>query len=292
MAKRVDPLKAKQAKQKKIAAVGAVLLLAVVAFQGPKTLKMLKGPPQATAETVATPTPTPTPGSVPSTGQPVPTDTAEQGQVVDLASVSDSDVPPAAEEGQLATFEFFESKDPFVQQAAPIGTPAEGEEAAAPDDDSTAGDSGPAPDDDSSVGPDDGANGFTGGLTDEERGLGGSGSGSSSGSGSGSGSGSTPTPQEPSEPSVAEATSIAVNGVAEDIALDTPFPKDEPTFVLVSVAKDGKSVQIGIAGGQYATGGATMTLALGKKLTLQNTADGSRYELELKAVAGFPLPKK
>jgi hypothetical protein len=35
-----------------------------------------------------------------------------------------------------------------------------------------------------------------------------------------------------------------------------------------------------------------MTLGLGKKITLQNTADGSRYELELEAVQGFPVPKK
>ena len=42
----------------------------------------------------------------------------------------------------------------------------------------------------------------------------------------------------------------------------------------------------------YADGDDTITLALGKKLTLQNTADGSRYELELLAVQGFPLPKK
>ena len=43
-AKRIDPLKAKEAKQKKIAIGGAVLLLALLAFQGPKTLKMLQGP--------------------------------------------------------------------------------------------------------------------------------------------------------------------------------------------------------------------------------------------------------
>jgi hypothetical protein len=34
-----------------------------------------------------------------------------------------------------------------------------------------------------------------------------------------------------------------------------------------------------------------MTLGLGKKITLQNTADGSRYELELRSIQGFPLPK-
>jgi hypothetical protein len=281
MAKRVDPLKAKQAKQKKIAAVGAVLFLALVAVQGPKTLKMLQGPPQATAETAA-PTPTPAPtGTVPAPTQAPTTGTAAPSPVADLASIADSDVAPVAEEGQLATFERFESKDPFVQQAAPVAAPAEGEAAADPDGTDASAPT-PAPGGGSSAGPDDGASGFTGGLTDEERGVG----------GSGSGSGSTPTPAQPSAPTVAEATRIAVNGVVEDVAIDTPFPKDEPTFVLVSVAKDGKSVQIGIAGGEYAGGGDTMTLSVGKKLTLQNTADGARYELELRAVQGFPVPKK
>ncbi len=65
MAKRVDPLKAKEAKQKKIAAVGGVLLLALLGFQGPKTLKMLQGP-----QPVASPTstaPVTTPGVTPTT---------------------------------------------------------------------------------------------------------------------------------------------------------------------------------------------------------------------------------
>jgi hypothetical protein len=91
---------------------------------------------------------------------------------------------------------------------------------------------------------------------------------------------------------LATATSIAVNGVAEDVTVDVPFPVAEPTFVFVSVAKDGKSVEIGVDGGEYASGGETLKLLLGKKLTLQNTADGSRYELELLSIKGFPLPRQ
>jgi hypothetical protein len=288
MAKRIDPLKAKEAKQKKIAAVGGVILLALLGVQGPKTLKMLKGP---SAEPPAAAAPTPVPGGSTPTPAQTTTGTAEPAAVADLASVADSDVAPEAEEGQLATFERFSSKDPFVQQARPAGVPAAGEEGAEPDDDPSGAESpATAPDDDSSVGPDDGENGFTGGLTDEERGLGGSGSGS--GGSSSDGSGPAPASPQPSQPTIAEATSIAVNGVAEDVAVDASFPAGEPTFVLVSLAKDGKSVQIGIAGGEYAGGGDTMTLTLGKKLVLQNTADGSRYELELRAVQGFPLPRK
>ena len=46
-AKRVDPLKAKAAKQKKIAIGLCVMFVLVLAYQGPKTLKLLKGPQPA-----------------------------------------------------------------------------------------------------------------------------------------------------------------------------------------------------------------------------------------------------
>jgi hypothetical protein len=60
------------------------------------------------------------------------------------------------------------------------------------------------------------------------------------------------------------------------------FPVAENIFRLVSVAKDGKSVQIGIVGGSFDSGQPTATLKLGDKLTLVNTADGTRYVIELK----------
>ena len=261
MAKRVDPLKAKAARQKKIAIGGTVLLLALLGFQGPKTLKMLQGPQPVTAPTSTAPATT-TPGVTPAAttdGEAVPA--AAQPQ---LSAVADSDLAPEAVQGQLATFERFSSKDPFAQQAEPVASgparvsePKDGTEKEPAD---TKNDAKPAESAAEGDGTADG--GFTTG-------------------------GSTPEARR-----VAAATSISVNGVAEDVAVEGSFPKDEPTFVLVKIAKNGKSVEIGIAGGEYAGGDETITLALGKKLTLQNTADGSRYELELQAVQGFPLPKK
>jgi hypothetical protein len=262
MAKRIDPLKAKEAKQKKIAIGGAVLLLALLGVQGPKTLKMLQGPKPAPAPASTAPATT-TPGAAPASAA-----TTTGGEAVpaaatpELSAVADSDPAPEAEQGQLATFERFSSKDPFAQQAQPVASeparvaepkdgtekePADAKNDAKPADSATDGD-----------GAADG--GFTTGGSEA--------------------------------PAVAAATSISVNGDAEDVATEASFPKDEPTFVLVKIAKNGKSVEIGIAGGEYAGGDDTITLALGKKLTLQNTADGSRYELELLAVQGFPLPKK
>ena len=250
-AKRVDPLKAKQAKQKKIAIVGGVLLLGILGFQGPKTLKMLKGPQPVTPPAAATPTApaTPSPGvAAPPAAGGVATPAAP---ATELASVPDSDAAPEAEQGQLATFERFASKDPVAQQAEPVSKPprvakpSEGKKAA------------PKP-----VEKKPAAGGFTAGDA-------------------------ATSPAE-----LATATSIAVNGLAEDVAVEAAFPAAEPTFVLVSIAKDGKSVELGIAGGSYAGGGETMKLKLGQKITLQNTADGSRYELELLSIQGFPLPKK
>ena len=41
-ARKADPLKAKEAKQKKIAIAGFVVLAVVLAFSVPKTMKMMK----------------------------------------------------------------------------------------------------------------------------------------------------------------------------------------------------------------------------------------------------------
>lgn len=262
-AKRVDPLKAKQAKQKKIAIVGVLLLVALLAVQGPKTMKMLKGPQPVEGPTNAAPasaTPgvaAPAPAGSPATGATAAGE-APQPAAADVASLADSDGAPQAGAGQLLSFERFESKDPFAQQALPVAAPAAGAGEKPADGEGKPADEGAAAEGEATDAPVDG--GFT--------------------------TGGTP----PAAVERAAATSIAVNGVAEDVKVDMEFPQAEPTFVLVSIAADGKSVEIGIAGGSYADGDPTLKLAFGKKITLQNTADGSRYELELLAVEGFPVP--
>jgi hypothetical protein len=75
---------------------------------------------------------------------------------------------------------------------------------------------------------------------------------------------------------------IAVNGAEETVALRAEFPKDEPVFRLVSIT--GGKARIGIAGGAFASGSPTLTLERGTPITLVNTADGIRYELELISV--------
>ena len=286
MAKRVDPLKAKQAKQKKIA-IGLCLFFAIVLFvQVPRTLKMLKGP-QATT-TAAAPAPTTPAAPAPGTsGEGIPVPAAPGAATASGAPAAgtpaaaaqpavlvDSDVPVAASEGQLRSFELFKAKDPFAQQNLPAAPSATAPEQATATSKPAA--AAPKPNSGTVIAPSSGA--------------------------APSGSTTTPpattiapaptaTPAAPSA-SAAAATSISVNGAAENVAPEGTFPAEDPVFVLVSTAKDGKSVRIGVAGGTYADGAATIKLTVGKPLKLRNTADGSEFVLLLQTVAGFVPPKQ
>ena len=272
--KRVDPLKAKAAKQKKIAIGLCVLFVAVLAFQGPRTLKMLKGPQPVETAAPATTTPAPV-APVPTSGAPVtPAPAAAAGAplasspVAQPAVLSDSDIPVEAGDGQLLSFERFQTKDPFAQQAEavvePVAAPTPGPVKATPV--PSTGSATPG-----SATPGSAA---SGGLV--------AGPGSAAG-------GTTPVPSAPVNPP-ATATNISINGLPEDVLVGASFPAADPVFMLVSLAPDGTSVQIGIAGGVYADGKETIKLVLGKPLTLQNTADGTRFELKLHTVLGFAPP--
>jgi hypothetical protein len=113
--KHVDPLKAKQQKQKKILAVLGVVFLGVVAFMGPKLWKQLHPPPlpprvipanggnpvASAPTTLAAPT-------LRGAQEPGATTTDSTGSLVAAG--------PTLQDGQLASFSRFASKDPFAQQ--------------------------------------------------------------------------------------------------------------------------------------------------------------------------------
>lgn len=256
MAKKVDPLKAKQARQKKIAIGGGVLLLAVAGIQVPRTMKMMSGgsstsaPAPAATTTSAVPT-APSPTGTPVT--PAATPPAANGLI-------DSDPRPSPAPGQLVSFDRFESKDPFVQQlsdAPPTGAlPAAGAQPSAgggtqpgvslvP---STPQPSRPTPP--STASPS---------VTQPSQ-----------------------APATPAAQPVPTSAVISVNGINERVETGAAFPALEPVFRLASVTR--RAVKIGIAGGSYATGAQTVTLLRTKPLTLMNTADGTRYELRLVSV--------
>jgi hypothetical protein len=112
------------------------------------------------------------------------------------------------------------------------------------------------------------------------------------GSGSPSSKAATPpatktvAPKTPPAPPPTTAV-ISINGELVSVTVDTDFPTSgtafaqagAPLFHLVSLTQ--KSAKVAIAGGSYADGTPTITLAVNKPVTLQNTADGTRYTLLL-----------
>ena len=100
----------------------------------------------------------------------------------------------------------------------------------------------------------------------------------------------TSTTATTSPPATPTGALISTNSVCEQVALNGTFPANEDIFRLVEIAKNGKSVKIGIVGGSYDSGQATAMLKLGQKLTLMNTADGSRYVIALEAKCDVVAP--
>jgi hypothetical protein len=240
--RRVDSLKAKQKRQKIIAAVLGVVFLGVLGFQGPRVWKQLHPPAsQATLsynekqQTTTTGTPSlaaPTLG-----GSEAPSSTPSSDP--SLASSS----PPPVADGQLSSFSLFASKDPFAQQLS---------------------DHPPASATPSSSG---GTSGGTSG--------GSSGGGQSSSSG---GSASAPTPGTAVISVNGKLYSVAVgNDFPDASSTDSSV---QPLFHLVSLTAH--TAKISIVGGSYSSGARTVTLQENKPVTLMNTADGTRYKLILK----------
>ena len=259
MAKKTkDDLKAKQKRQKIIAAVGGVILVALLGVQVPKTMKKLhqKPPPlpgqvlPANGNPAGTTTPSlaaPTLGAASGGGTSGsagtrPNAAAGNGPAAALAVY---EVAPQPQDGQLPDFGRFVSKDPFAQQGVGGGTTTSpgttggGTTSTTPTPTPT-----PAP-------------------TPKP----------------------TPVPTTPKTPSLpASSAKISVNrAAAETVTVGTDFPAANPLFHLVSATTT--SAKVSIAGGSYADGRSAVTLKVGKPVTLQNTADGTRYTLVLEPPA-------
>ena len=275
-AKKLDPLKEKEKKQKKIAIGGAVVLVALLAFQGPRTLKMLKGhptppPPAATA--------TPPAGS-PSLAAPTlhGSDAATTGAGGDLASAT------GPTQVRLRTFSRFASKDPFVPQIS----------------DAVSGSAAPAPSTSASPSSVSASPSLSAAAPSGAP---------SSGGGSAPVAAATPQQATPAAPAAASGGSttapaaapapasaiLTVNGVLQGVTPGSDFPQPSatdpdatPYFHLVSVTAT--TAKISVAGGSYANGAKTVTLHLKKPVTLVNTADGTRYRIVLMP-PDTPLPQ-
>jgi hypothetical protein len=249
--KKFDP-KAKAKRQKMIAAVGGVLLLGLLAFQVPRTMKMMKQNQGTSSSSTAATSTTATPGSTPlappaldGSGASVASSTATSEDGVNDPS---NPLPPAA--GQLVSFSKFRSKDPFHQQITDCMSGADSASDSARSA-TCAADTPKAP---AKKTPASGAVVVTKGTT----------------------------AQTASSAKVTKAM-LTVNGSPSSVGVGSSFPGSSPVFTLVSLTP--RAAKIGIAGGSYENGAATVTLAKGKTVTLMNTADGTRYVLRLVAVA-------
>jgi hypothetical protein len=134
--KNIDSLKAKQKKQKILAAVLGVAFLGVMAFQVPRVMKMMKGPAPAVAQTSTTTTPA---GGTPTLAAPTLGGAQETGPTTgSTGSLAATTV--TVQDGQLASFSRFTSKDPFAQQLS--DTPSSGSSPASSGGSSSGGASG------------------------------------------------------------------------------------------------------------------------------------------------------
>ena len=245
--KHVDPLKAKQKKQKIIAGVLGVLFVGVLAFQVPRVMKQLHPsapPPVHHASTTPAPT-----GATPTLAAPTLAGGNQLPAPASSGSSLASSPAPAVQDGQLASFSLFASKDPFAQQIS---------------DQKSGGATGSAP-----------------------PASGGSSSASKAG-GSGSGSGATGG-KAPAPGSAVISVNGTLYSVAVGTDFPQASSTDSsivPLFHLVSLSAH--TAKISIAGGSYANGAPTATLTENKPVTLMNTADGTRYKLILKPV-GTPV---
>lgn len=251
-----DDAKAKAAKQKKLAIGGGVLLVLLLAIQVPRMMKMMNPQPKppivnGVPATPSTPAVVPDPNSL---AAPTLGGTPAAAPAPASASQLVSSVPVSADPGQLESFQKFASKDPFEVQVT--GAASGAQRSGGGGGDSTSGSAGTG-----TVSPPT--------LTVPSDG------GSSSGG--------------PSKPPVSAPTAavIALNGELLSVPTGTDFPISgavferlgAPLFRLVSVGAN--SAKIAVVGGKYADGSAAITLLVKKPLTLQNTADGTKYTLIL-----------
>jgi hypothetical protein len=245
-------------RQKVFIAVGSVLLLAILGYELPKLLGG-HGNRNAAPDVVIV---SPGAGVV---GAPPPVPVGKLPPTDRIVVVRDS--------GQLISFGLFKSKDPFVQQLSTTEEPT-AVPAPPPPTSTTTTPTSTTPTSTTSQEP---GVGVTPVVTTP--------SSTPGSSGAPVAPGVTPTPgttTPTAPPPVPTEALISTNGLCERIAVNGTFPTSENIFRLVSIAKDGKSVQLGIVGGSFDSGQPTATLKVGGKLTLVNTADGTRYVIELK----------
>ena len=252
---KLDRAQEKARKQRRLAAILGVVLVVVLVYEVPHTMKMMNTKAKAPIVTasaatppVETPTVTPTPSpSSPSTSTlPAASPSASSSTTSDSESGLVSSVQVTPDEGQLTQFARFASKDPFQQTIQKDAS-------------TTAVSSGSV---------------STAGKTK-------------------SSTTTTTTAKTPPSPPPTSAV-ISLNGELMSVGVGTAFPTAGTTFSRVgSLFKldslTAKTAKVSIVGGSYADGAGELALDVGEPITLENTADGTRYTLILEP-PGTPIP--
>ncbi len=88
------------------------------------------------------------------------------------------------------------------------------------------------------------------------------------------------------EPSAYTSATLDTNGVQEELSKGSSFPASDPLFRLVSISA--KSVKIGLVSGSFSNGQETVTVKVGKTVTLVSQPDGVRYVIKLVSVSKAP----
>ena len=235
---------AKDRRAKKMAIGGAVLLVAILAFEMPHYLGG-KSSPSAAGTTGSSTTPgSTTPGATATPAATAPGTAAAAAMPVSATAstkLPNSDVAPTRTKSQLYSFDTFAGKDPFVQQVQTTPTTPSG----SPSGSSPVGTSAPAPASSPAPAP-------------------------------------APAPaQQTSARTLASngVATIEVNGKSETVRVGKSFPSANPVFMLVSISHG--VANVGIANGSYTSGAQTVRLSSGRSMTLVDTADGVRYTLRL-----------
>lgn len=257
--KKLDPIKQREKRVKIAAIVGTVMFLAVAAYEVPSMLAVMnkKPPPGSTIDNG--------PSSVlPNISGGTTAPAAPTGQLVN------TDVPPSSAEGQLVSFSVFQTKNPFTPQVS--NAPPTSDSGATTATPSTANKQGADVPTGATTTP---ATMTTTPTTTTPV-------GSVVPPSAPAPSTTTPTTTTPTTTTttpVAPTVAISVNGSVSRVATQGTFPTGAPVFRLVSWSKG--VAQIGIVGGSYATGDATIALRLGIAVTLENQTDGKQYKIEL-----------
>lgn len=237
--KRPTPAQIRERRARIAAVVLGVAFVGIAVIQGPKLLKTIKGGSSSSAPPTSTATST-TPGTPGST-----TTTSTLG-VVAVAS---------AGPGQLHGFSLFAPGVPFkpIPKPALSGSPTTTPAGASPAGKAAAANAATTTAATTTVATTTASVPATTAAT-------------------------TTTPAPPvtfTVPNGVPAAVVTVNGKKQLFGSGAQFPLDAPLFRLAAIEK--KGLRIGIVGGSYVDGQQYLVLKQGKKVTLLNQSDGSRF---------------